>query len=151
MDVAQQVRDARSASGLTQRALAERCGIAQPHIARIESGKVVPTQATLEALLQAARPPARDVLARHRDDILAIVLRHRGTGRVQVFGSVARGDDGPDSDIDLLVEFEEGADYFDLHAMQEELASLVGRTVDVLSARGSGRATRSAHQQAVPL
>lgn len=145
------MRAARRAAGLTQRALAERSGVAQPHIARIESGRVVPTPATVDALLRAARPLAREVLADHRDEVLAVVRAHRGSGRVRVFGSVAREDDGPDSDIDLLVDFEDGADLFDQHAMAEALSELLGRPVDVMSSGSRGRASQHAHRQAVLL
>jgi predicted nucleotidyltransferase len=51
-----------------------------------------------------------------RDDVIAILkeaepaLRARGIRRAAVFGSIARGDDRPGSDIDILVEFEPGAE-----------------------------------------
>ena len=55
---------------------------------------------------------------------------------MSVFGSVARGDDGPGSDIDFLVEFEQGATLLDLMAIQDELGELLGCDVDVVSAGG---------------
>ena len=64
--------------------------------------------------------------------MLAIVRAHRGT-EVHVFGSVARGDDTSESDVDLLVTLEKGASLFDLIRMQRELEELLGRKVDVLS------------------
>ena len=63
--------------------------------------------------------------------MLAIVRAHRGT-EVHVFGSVARGDDTSESDVDLLVTFEKVASLFDLIRMQRELEELLGRKVDVL-------------------
>ncbi len=61
--------------------------------------------------------------------------RHRALS-VSVFGSVARGDDGPGSDVDFLVEFEQGASLLDLMALQDELGKLLGCDVDVVSAGG---------------
>lgn len=52
---------------------------------------------------------------------------------MSVFGSVARGDDGADSDIDFLVEFEPGSSLFDLLHIDEELEALLGTPVDVVS------------------
>jgi uncharacterized protein len=72
---------------------------------------------------------------RHRDEIRAIASRHRALS-VSVFGSVARGDDGPDSDIDFLVEFAPGASLLDLMRIQDDLESLLGGRIDVVSAGG---------------
>jgi predicted nucleotidyltransferase len=54
------------------------------------------------------------------------------------FGSILRDDFGPNSDVDLLVTFEENApwDLLDLFAMQDEAASILGRPVDLVSRRG---------------
>ena len=53
---------------------------------------------------------------------------------LSVFGSVLRDDFGPDSDLDVLVSFEAGADWslLDLVTMQRELAALTGRDVDLV-------------------
>ena len=55
---------------------------------------------------------------------------------MRVFGSIARGDDRPDSDIDLLVTFDEGASLFDLAGLGQDLESLLGRPVDIVSESG---------------
>lgn len=57
--------------------------------------------------------------------------------RLSVFGSVLRQDFSPQSDVDLLVEFVPGAriTYFDLYDMQQSLAALIGREVDLLTAQ----------------
>ena len=55
---------------------------------------------------------------------------------VSVFGSVARGDDRPDSDIDFLVEFEAEASLLDLMAIQDDLEALLNCSVDVVSLGG---------------
>jgi predicted nucleotidyltransferase len=70
-----------------------------------------------------------------REQVLTIAARYHAD-RVRLFGSAARGDDGPDSDIDLLVDFDQGSSLFDLMHMARELQALFGRAVDVVSAGG---------------
>jgi predicted nucleotidyltransferase len=61
------------------------------------------------------------------------VLKRYGVLRASVFGSRARGDATPGSDLDLLVEFEEGRTLFDLLALRLELEEVLGHKVDVLT------------------
>ena len=72
------------------------------------------------------------VLGECREAIGAAAATNRGTW-IALVGSVARGDDSPDSDCDFLVAFENGASLFDLAHLQLELASILGRDVDVTS------------------
>jgi len=67
-----------------------------------------------------------------RGRLAAICRRHR-VKRLGVFGSAARGDATESSDVDLLVEFEKGAEtsLFDMVRLQEELSRLFGRKVDL--------------------
>lgn len=58
-----------------------------------------------------------------RDEILRIAARH-GAYNVRVFGSVARGEDRPDSDLDLLVDFEPDRSLLDQGALLIELQEL---------------------------
>lgn len=58
-------------------------------------------------------------------------LRRYGVVRAGVFGSVARGDDKPDSDLDLLVEFESGRSLLDLAGLQIDLQDVLNRDVDI--------------------
>jgi len=74
------------------------------------------------------------VLGRQRDAIVAAAGRH-GAGNVRVFGSVARGEDGPDSDVDLLVDPGDEMSLVDLGRLEDELTELLGRPVDVVPAR----------------
>lgn len=53
-------------------------------------------------------------------------------GRVSVFGSVARGDETEDSDIDLLVDTDPGASYFDVAQFAMDVEALIGRRVDAV-------------------
>ena len=65
-------------------------------------------------------------------------LREQGIGVLWVFGSVARGDARPDSDIDLVVDFAQGAEpsLLTLSALRDDLAEAFGRPVD-LGERGA--------------
>ncbi len=76
----------------------------------------------------------RTLLREKREDILRITQRY-GARNVRVFGSVARGEASPDSDIDFLVRFEPGVTLLDHAAMVRELETLLGRRVDVVSER----------------
>ena len=67
-------------------------------------------------------------------DRLAVFCRTHRIRRLSVFGSALREDFRPDSDVDLLVSFEEGARHslFDLVTMQDELQAILGREVDLV-------------------
>ncbi len=72
-----------------------------------------------------------DLLEQTRDEILRLAARY-GATNVRVFGSVARGEAQPESDIDFLVRMEPGRSIFDLAALVTELEALLGRPVDVV-------------------
>jgi predicted nucleotidyltransferase len=76
----------------------------------------------------------RDELHRRRDALLAIARRH-GVHNLRLFGSVLRGDEGPDSDIDLLVDMDDNRGFGDYLALVEELEALLARRVDVVIGR----------------
>lgn len=61
-------------------------------------------------------------------------LRAAGIRRMSLFGSVARGEAGPESDVDLAVEFDPAArmDLFRLVALERQLGELLGRPVELL-------------------
>lgn len=61
------------------------------------------------------------------------VLQQNGVIRASVFGSFARGDEGQDSDLDLLVEFERSRTLLDLVSLSHELPEVVGLPVDVVT------------------
>ena len=71
-----------------------------------------------------------EVVQEKREEILAIAARY-GARNVRVFGSVARGDADERSDVDFVVEFDEGSTLMDHAAMLIELEDLLGRRVDV--------------------
>ena len=63
-------------------------------------------------------------------EILELARRH-GMRNVRVFGSMARGEAGADSDLDLLVDYEEGSSLFDQIGFKQELEERLHRNVDV--------------------
>lgn len=78
-------------------------------------------------------PMATDeLILRSRERILALARQH-GATEVRVFGSMATGDAGANSDVDLLVELEEGRDLFDLGAFQMDVQDLLNRHVDIVT------------------
>ena len=83
----------------------------------------------------------RQSLQSKRAQILTIAARH-GARKVRVFGSVARGTARPSSDIDFLVEMEEGRSLLDHAALILDLERLLKRSVDVASERGLRRVVR---------
>ncbi len=77
---------------------------------------------------------------------------HNGARNVRLFGSVARGEARPDSDIDVLVEFESGRTLLDRIGMIQDLEDLLGCKVDVVTEKALHRYIRQqVIAQAVPL
>ena len=116
------LREARTRANLSQNDVARRAHVAQSVVSAYESGRREPAFATLERLIAAtghrldvrvepagsARPGLPDTpygrrLRQRRRQVLAVATKH-GASNVRVFGSVARGEDTPDSDIDILVD-----------------------------------------------
>ncbi len=91
---------------------------------------------------QSVEGEAMTQLEQHRHAILEAAARH-GARNVRVFGSVARGDDRKDSDIDLLVEMADDRSLLDLVALEQELESLLKRPVDVLTTQSLAPAIRA--------
>ena len=63
------------------------------------------------------------------------MARHHGH-RVRLFGSLARGEERPGSDVDLLIDFDRESSLFDLIRLKRELEELLGLPVDVVSTGG---------------
>jgi len=68
----------------------------------------------------------------HRDRIKDLAAK-RGAVRIRLFGSLARGEGGPQSDVDLLVDLEEGCSAFALGGLLMDLQEFLGRRVDVVT------------------
>jgi predicted nucleotidyltransferase len=148
MDVASLIRGARERAHLTQAELAARAGTSQPAISRYEAGASSPSVETLDRLLASMgakldlsvteAPRALDVrtvrlakIRANRELIRRAARRHHASN-VQVFGSVARGEDGPHSDIDFLVDLDvRHLGLVPVMELQEELERLLGERVEV--------------------
>ena len=76
-----------------------------------------------------------DVIMPNRERILQIAKQY-GAQRVRVFGSVARGQDDANSDIDFLVDMDPGRSLFDLGGLLMDLEKLLNSKVDVVTERG---------------
>ena len=74
----------------------------------------------------------RDLLISKREEILRIAAKN-GASNVRVFGSVARGEAGEESDVDLLVELEPGSSLLDHVALLQDLEDMLSRKVDVVN------------------
>lgn len=93
----------------------------------------------------------RERVNEKRSEILQAASRH-GARNVRMIGSVARGDAGPESDVDLLVELDTGRSLLDHAALMVELESLLGCKVDVAIEQGlRPRVRERVLAEAVPL
>lgn len=164
------LREARERSRLSQTDVARRSGVAQSVISAYESGRRQPGVQTLARLIRAtghelelAVIPDRGRTLGLPDTLLGRRLRRRrkaiietaarrGAHNVRVFGSVARGEDAPASDIDLLVDLDDGVGVVDLAGLKRELTDLLGVGVDVVPANSLKSRIRSeVLSEAVPL
>jgi len=145
------LRQARVAAGLSQAELAARAGVTQSVISAYESGHRQPALRTLAALIEAAdyelvidvrRQPRRlsklsgpvgQRVRRRRQDLIAAAAAY-GVTNLRVFGSVARGTDRPDSDLDLLADLPPDMGLLGLGRVQAELEAIVGSQVDLVPA-----------------
>jgi hypothetical protein len=175
MDIAASIREARHEAGLSQVELADIAGTSQPALARYETGATLPTLPTLERLLRGCGRQLRlgvtnfdghrstavsargqlgsqaRALRRQRRKLLDCARAH-GIRKLRVFGSVARSEAHPDSDIDLLVELASGRTLLDLVAFKDQATEIMGVPVDVATADMlKERARTQALAEALPL
>lgn len=72
-----------------------------------------------------------------RDEVLTIIKAHQdklerlGVKSLDLFGSVARDDARPDSDVDFLVEFSKPVGFFEFFQIQHYLEDILGRDIDL--------------------
>ncbi|GJM38418.1 MAG: hypothetical protein DHS20C19_17850 [Acidimicrobiales bacterium] len=144
------LKTARERSRLSQNELAKRAGVAQSVISAYESGRREPSVRTLARLVEATgHDLAIDVVARpdralglpdtplgrrlrQRRNAIMKAAEARQARNVRVFGSAARGDDVESSDVDLLVDLDDGVGLLDLIGLERELTELLGVPVDVV-------------------
>jgi predicted nucleotidyltransferase/DNA-binding XRE family transcriptional regulator len=149
MNFAQVLRDARQLGGLTQAQLSTRSGVTQSVISAYERGRREPGAETFLMLIEAAgldfiiRVPTNSyrhptlpdsaqtrALVKHRQRILDLVAEHHASN-VRIFGSIARGEARPDSDIDILVDFGPDTGLFTIVALQNQLSELLHFPIDL--------------------
>lgn len=124
-------------AGLTQRQIAQAIGRSQPEVSRL-------------LRFQSKTVLGRRV-AQHRREILHI-LGTNGMRNIRVFGSVARQEDGPDSDVDLLADVPQEISLFALARIEQEISQILQANVDIVPESGlrSNLASR-ARDEAIPL
>lgn len=145
------LRTARERAGLTQTDLAGRAGVTQSVISAYESGHRQPALPTLVALVDAAgfdldlrlrriprqldrmTGPLGRRVRQHRHELIAAAAAY-GVANLRVFGSVARGEDQPGSDVDLLADIPPGLGLFGLGRVRAELESILQAQVDLVPA-----------------
>jgi uncharacterized protein len=132
--------------GWSQRKIGLALGRSQPEIARLL--KLEP-EGVRDDRRHDAVPLLTLLLRDRRDEIVEVAARH-GARNVRVFGSVARGEDTADSDVDLLVDLDPGVGMFAIGALEAELEEMLGREVDVVIARAL-RESVAATVEAIPL
>lgn len=142
------LREARQAARLTQAQLARRAGVTQSVISAYESGRREPALSTLVRLVEATGgrldfdirlggetdlppTPRGRAIQESRQRVREIATKY-GASNVRLFGSTARGEDGPDSDIDLLVHLEPTVGLIGLARLQRELERILGGPVDLV-------------------
>jgi len=147
---AELLREARRRAGLSQVELGRRSGVAQSVVSAYESGARQPSVPMLVRLVNATGSeldirlaetsgpePASGFLGqrirRHRGEMQKVLARY-GLGNARVFGSVARGEEGSESDVDLLVDVPAGVGLLTLGRCQAELERLLGAHVDLVPA-----------------
>jgi predicted nucleotidyltransferase/DNA-binding XRE family transcriptional regulator len=164
------LRQARINARLSQTDVARRARIAQSVVSAYESGRREPSVSTLERLVRATGhrlvlnlervndspaglpdTPLGRRLRQRRRAVLACAARH-GASNVRVFGSTARGEDRPDSDVDLVVDLDKGTGLFALEALRREFSKILGVSVDVAPSDSlRPRIRETVEREAIPL
>ena len=143
------LKEARRESRLSQSEVARRANVAQSVISAYESDQREPALTTLRRLMEAtghrlvitfdrdprSRPGLPDTrlgrrLRQHRKALLASAARH-GATNVRIFGSVARGEERPDSDIDMVVDISQKMGLVALIALENEFREILGVPIDL--------------------
>ncbi len=118
---------------MSQSQLARAAHVSQPNLSAYENRRRSPSPQVLDRIRRAlvGRPSER--VERHRSLIIELVAAHHASSP-RVFGSVARGDDEPGSDVDVLVDFADDASLLDEVGLRIALTDLLQVPVDVVDA-----------------
>lgn len=140
------IRDARLRAGLTQSELGARAKVSQSVVSAYESASRQPALDTLGKLVEAAgftvelallptatRSPLQERVRQNRRELKRALMR-LGASNIRLFGSVSRGDDDTQSDVDLLVDVDASVGLFALGHMRSEAERLLGTAVDIVPA-----------------
>jgi len=164
------LRQARANAHLSQSDVARRAQIAQSVVSAYESGRREPALSTLDRLVAATghhlvvelepdpgvppglpNTPLGRRLRQRRKALVATAARFGGSN-LRVFGSVARGEDRPDSDVDVLVDLAPGTGLVGLGTLERELSGVLGVRVDVAPCDSLRRHVKEeADREAIPL
>lgn len=115
---------AMAATGMSQRLIAEELGISQSAVSQQLKAAPELDRVHPATLLEAAAP------------VLKALAEAKGYARLGVFGSIARGQARPDSDIDLVVEAPSGTSSFDFVRFKMLIEQVLGRKVDLIDHGG---------------
>ena len=140
------IREARTRARLTQNQLAVQANVTQSVVSAYESSKREPSFGTLKRLVSAAgfdlevmlnpstsRSAQRTSLDRNRAPLMR-ALEKLGASNIRLFGSLARGDERAESDIDVLVDVGPEVGLFALGQMRSEAERILGANVDIVPA-----------------
>lgn len=93
-----------------------------------------------------------ELIQLNRQKIYSILDKYKTLDNLRVFGSVAKGTDSEGSDIDFLVDAHKGTTLLDLGGFQEELQTLLGVKVDLITPKDiSSRFVEDILKEAIPL
>jgi uncharacterized protein len=162
------LKQARERSGLSQSELARRAGVTQSMISAYESALREPAMSTLARLVEAAglhlrvsldeagpeplSGPVGQIVRQRRRELVAAAQAH-GASHVRVFGSVARGEDHADSDVDLLADLPPGLGLLGYARLLDQLEAVLGGVrVDLIPAADLKPELRArVEREAIPL
>ncbi|HQZ34885.1 MAG TPA: helix-turn-helix domain-containing protein [Ilumatobacteraceae bacterium] len=148
MEMADRLRAARTNTGLSQSDVAVRAGTTQSAIARYETGAVTPHHETFARIMAAIGYTPSQALRQHHERVVEVVTQY-DVSELQVFGSTARHDDTCLSDLDLVATFGPHVSFVDITSFQEDLESVLGVPVDVISAAGLRPERLTAHREII--
>lgn len=141
------IAEAARAHGLSRRALAERAGLRPETVSRIGSrgtcdydslarlAEAAGLRLSIEAAGAGEALPAKELVLEKRALIRSLARAH-GVRTAALFGSAARGEETPRSDLDFMVEMAEGRSLLDLIGFAQDLERLLGRKADVVTKTG---------------